>query len=95
MSHSQLTRQAVEHEVGEQEAHNRQRPDNEHDPPWGEVVLTDAIEHVSPVPESSDPNLLGPLDDARTQHPDLRRSTGFLTKVEAEEAERCRRRNGV
>lgn len=88
--------QTEEQQVGEQERHDGQRPYNVHDRAGRHVrVRVGAVERVAPVPQCRDPDLLQPLDDARSHDPDFRGSSGLFTKVETEEEESTGRRHSV
>ena len=65
------TWEAVEQKVRENKGHQRQWPENEHDPPRCHIAGLRSVEGASPVPQGRNPNLLRALYDASTQRPNL------------------------
>ena len=84
------TRQTVEHEVGEDETHDSEWPDDQDNPPRSEAVCLGTTQRVTPVPQSGNPNLLRSLHETCTHGPNFSSST--LEIDNDEYAEKARNR---
>lgn len=61
----------MQQEVRKDKGHQRQWPEDEHDPPGCHGARLCRVERASPVPQGRNPDLLGTLYDTCTQRPDL------------------------